>query len=96
MARKSGPSRWDKLVVEQIGLILCKIRGERECVAWMARFLRAMTKWGVTKMGATMQKHYWTYIMASARNGTLYIGVTNDLSRRVWEHREGVAEGFTK
>ncbi|HEY0283309.1 MAG TPA: GIY-YIG nuclease family protein [Rhizomicrobium sp.] len=43
-----------------------------------------------------MQKHYWTYIMASARNGTLYIGVTNDLSRRVWEHREGLVPGFTK
>ena len=43
-----------------------------------------------------MQKHYWTYIMASARNGTLYIGVTNDLSRRVWEHREGLVSGFTK
>ena len=43
-----------------------------------------------------MQKHYWTYIMVSARNGTLYIGVTNDLSRRVWEHREGLVPGFTK
>jgi putative endonuclease len=34
--------------------------------------------------------------MASARNGTLYIGVTQDLPKRVWEHREGVIDGFTK
>jgi len=36
------------------------------------------------------------YIMASKRNGTLYIGVTSDLPQRVWQHREGVADGFTK
>jgi len=43
-----------------------------------------------------MPKLYFVYILASNRNGTLYIGVTNDLIRRVWEHREGVAVGFTK
>ena len=43
-----------------------------------------------------MQKYYYVYIMASARNGTLYIGVTGDIARRVWEHREGMVEGFTK
>jgi putative endonuclease len=43
-----------------------------------------------------MQKTYYVYILASKRNGTLYIGVTNDLARRVWEHREGLIPGFTK
>ncbi len=38
----------------------------------------------------------YIYILASARNGTLYIGVTSDIGRRVWEHREGLVEGFTK
>ena len=36
------------------------------------------------------------YIMASRRNGTLYTGVTADLLQRVWQHREGAVEGFTR
>jgi putative endonuclease len=36
------------------------------------------------------------YIVASRRNGTLYTGVTSDLPRRAWEHREGVTAGFTR
>ena len=36
------------------------------------------------------------YLLASKRNGTLYVGVTSDLIRRVWEHKQGVVEGFTK
>ena len=43
-----------------------------------------------------MSKTYFTYIMANKRNGTLYVGVTNDLARRAWEHREGLVKGFTK
>jgi putative endonuclease len=39
---------------------------------------------------------YWVYILASKPGGTLYVGVTNDLGRRVYEHREGLADGFTK
>jgi putative endonuclease len=36
------------------------------------------------------------YILASKRNGTLYIGVTSDLVKRVWQHKNDVVEGFTK
>ncbi|MEM6902161.1 MAG: GIY-YIG nuclease family protein [Pseudomonadota bacterium] len=39
---------------------------------------------------------HWVYIMASQRNGTLYIGMTSNLPKRAWEHREGLVEGFTK
>ena len=43
-----------------------------------------------------MEKTYYVYIMASGRNGTLYIGVTNDIARRAHEHRTGLVEGFTR
>ncbi len=43
-----------------------------------------------------MNKTFYVYMLASARNGTLYIGVTSNLVKRIWEHREGLADGFTK
>jgi putative endonuclease len=43
-----------------------------------------------------MSGSYYVYILASKIGGTLYIGVTNDLVRRIYEHREKMADGFTK
>jgi putative endonuclease len=41
-------------------------------------------------------KLYCVYIMSNKKNGTLYIGMTSDLKRRVYEHKNNLAEGFTK
>jgi putative endonuclease len=38
----------------------------------------------------------YVYILASRRNGTLYVGSTTDLSRRIWEHKQGLLPGFTR
>jgi putative endonuclease len=43
-----------------------------------------------------MEKSFWVYILTSRPYGTLYIGVTSDLPRRCFEHREGLCDGFTK
>jgi putative endonuclease len=42
-----------------------------------------------------MERHYFVYMLASARNGTLYVGVTNDLARRIYEHKSKQVRGFT-
>ena len=47
-------------------------------------------------MSTSASRIYYVYILASRRHGTLYTGVTNDLIRRVQEHREGMLPGFTK
>lgn len=39
---------------------------------------------------------FFIYILASRKNGTLYIGVTNDIARRIWEHRNGQGDSFTR
>ncbi len=38
----------------------------------------------------------WVYIVTNRPNGILYVGVTSDIARRAWEHREGIVDGFTK
>jgi putative endonuclease len=43
-----------------------------------------------------MEKPSYVYILASAPYGTLYVGSTTDLIRRIWRHREGLLDGFTK
>jgi putative endonuclease len=42
-----------------------------------------------------MKKSYYVYILASRKNGTLYIGVTNDLKRRMYEHKNKLIKGFS-
>lgn len=41
-------------------------------------------------------KNYWVYVLASQKNGTLYVGVTNDLSRRIYQHKKKLEDGFTR
>ena len=46
--------------------------------------------------GTTVNKQPAVYILATKRNGTLYTGVTSDIAKRIWEHKNNVVEGFTK
>lgn len=41
-------------------------------------------------------KNYYVYILSSKRNGTLYIGITSDIIKRIYEHKKGLVEGLTK
>jgi putative endonuclease len=43
-----------------------------------------------------MKKQYYVYILANSRNGTLYIGVTSDLLKRIYDHKHDLVDGFTK
>ncbi|MEN6543404.1 GIY-YIG nuclease family protein [Parvibaculum sp.] len=57
----------------------------------MARLVRA-----IHVLHDEHMKGGWVYIMTKRPDGTLYVGVTSDIARRAWEHREGIFEGFTK
>ncbi len=41
-------------------------------------------------------KKYYVYILAKARNSTFYVGITSNLPKRIWEHKNDIADGFTK
>ena len=51
---------------------------------------------GLTRHPGMNSKKYYVYLLASEKNGTLYIGVTSNLKKRIWEHKNNAAEGFTK
>ena len=45
---------------------------------------------------AVVSKQLYVYILASKKNGTLYTGITSNLTKRVWQHKQGQVKGFTK
>jgi putative endonuclease len=54
-------------------------------------------KRNISDFSALMRNHdYWVYILTNKHCTTLYIGITNDIARRLWQHRYGEVEGFTK
>lgn len=48
------------------------------------------------KSGRSLTKRGFVYLMASYKNGTLYLGVTSDLVQRAWQHRNGLGDGFSR
>jgi putative endonuclease len=59
-------------------------------------FCNCDTVWKAGNQEALVNKQPAVYILASKRNGTLYIGVTSDLVKRIWEHKNNMVDGFTK
>jgi putative endonuclease len=49
----------------------------------------------MSRVGREMDRYFYVYILTNHRYGTLYVGITNDLVRRAWEHRNDVVPGFT-
>jgi putative endonuclease len=54
------------------------------------------SSYGLTGRARKMDKDFYVYILASQRNGTLYVGVTSNLIKRIWEHKNKVVKGFTQ
>jgi putative endonuclease len=50
----------------------------------------------ISRVEREMDRYFYVYILTNRRYGTLYVGITNDLVRRVWEHRNNAVPGFTR
>ena len=79
----------------------CKRLDSQDTFKWeklsaRKRFESFYTAWKAGIQGIRMSKQPAVYILANKRNGTLYIGVTSNLLKRVWEHRNDLVAGFTK
>ena len=57
--------------------------------------IKSYPRAGGTRECNIMDKQFFVYILASKRNGTLYTGITSDLVKRVWQHKNNSVEGFT-
>ena len=73
--------------------VLCFVMRKRSHVVFMS--LRGAVRRSNLSIISIMSKQYYVYIMTNKRNTVLYTGVTNDLRRRVYEHREKLVDGFT-
>jgi putative endonuclease len=69
---------------------------KRECQIHGTSALRCHSRGSGNPDGWGMRKLFYVYILASKRNGTLYVGVTSDLAKRVWEHKNKLVKGFTE
>ncbi len=70
-------------------------RAWRRIERTLGRVWRKGRRYALASEG-TLDRASYVYMLASECYGTLYVGVTSDLVKRVWQHREGLADGFTK
>jgi putative endonuclease len=79
------------------GIKICSKSHDRSLLAGLLSFIVNIGLKCISILDLFMSvKQPCIYIMASAKNGTLYTGVTSDLIKRVWQHKENLLEGFTK
>ena len=62
---------------------------------FFAKYFYCHSRAGGNPETQTMEKQFYVYILASKRNGTLYVGVTSDLAQRIWQHKTDAAPGFS-